>query len=383
MDFQFLLPTKIVMKKGSRHETARYLGELCAAKVLIVTDKGVKQAGLLKDIYASLEQGGIAYEEYADVKPNPRDTDCDEAARRVAGSGIEAIVAVGGGSALDTAKAIALLYTNGGTIRDYEGASVAEKSPLPVLAIPTTAGTGSEATLWSIITDTDRNYKMPIGDFRIAPKIALLDAELTASLPAHVAASTGMDALTHAIEAYTCRVASPITDGLALHAIKLIKDNLFDAVYRADNEAARENMLIGSLIAGIAFGNADTASVHCLSEAIGGLYDTPHGVANSIFLPYVFKHNIEADVKKHADVAYALGVKPWVQASEAAAEAVYLLFDLCEQLKIPKFSQIERVNPADFSKLADKCMMNWGNPDNAREMTHEAYVGILQEAYDA
>src|SRR5699024_10421138 len=153
---------------------------------------------------------------------------------------------------IDTAKAVSILCTNGGKIKDYEGMEVAKIKPLPTICIPTTAGTGSEVTCWSVITDTSNHYKMGIGDHRIIPKLALLDVELTASLPEQIAASTGMDALTHAIEAYTCRIANPITDGLALHAIKLIKENLVDAVHDR-NEAARENMLIASLLAGIAF----------------------------------------------------------------------------------------------------------------------------------
>ncbi|WP_153733441.1 iron-containing alcohol dehydrogenase, partial [Sporosarcina obsidiansis] len=279
MEFQFLLSTKVIMKKGIRFEAGKVLRENLLEHVLIITDRGIKSAGLLEDIYKSLQDNDITFDEYYDVKPNPRDTDCDFAANKFRNKKIEGILTIGGGSAIDTAKAISILLANDGSIKDYEGISVAPIDPLPIISIPTTAGTGSEVTFWSIITDTKNEYKMAIGDPRIAPKVALLDTELTASLPAFIAASTGMDALTHAIEAYTCKVANPISDGMALHAIRLICGNLEKAVYGKDNESARENMLIGSLIAGIAFGNADTASVHCVAEAIGGLYDTPHGVA--------------------------------------------------------------------------------------------------------
>jgi len=253
--------------------------------------------------------------------------------------------------------------------------------PLPIICIPTTAGTGSEVTFFSVITDTKRKYKMSILDYQIGPALALLDPDITASLPASIAASTGMDALTHAIEAYTCRLANPITDGLALHAIRLIRQNIAAAVLDKE-EKARENMLIASLIAGIAFGNSDIASVHCISEAIGGLYDTPHGVANAIFLPYVFKHNIVADIKRHADVGYALGVDPLLSPEEAAKAAVEVLFELSEKLSIPKFYEIDRVNPNDFPMLAENSKKNISDPSNAKEMTVEDYLAILREAYE-
>lgn len=381
MDFQFLLPTKIVMKKGARLETGRHLKDMQINHILLVTDPGIKKAGLLNDIYTSLAEAGITYDEFSDVKPNPRDTDCDAAANMIRDKKIDGILAVGGGSSMDTAKAVSILYTNGGTITDYEGAFTVKKTPLPIICIPTTAGTGSEVTFFSVITDIKRKFKMSILDYQIGPKLALLDPDLTASLPAPIAASTGMDALTHAIEAYTCRLANPITDGLALHAIKLISQNLVEAVYGKENEQARENMLIGSLIAGIAFGNSDVASVHCISEAIGGIYDTPHGVANAIFLPYVFKHNMEANLSRHADVGYAMGVNPQLPPKEAAQAAVEKLFELSEKVNIPKFNQIERVNPADFPTLAENAKNNISDPSNAKEMTVQDYLAILEEAY--
>ncbi|MGW8428442.1 iron-containing alcohol dehydrogenase [Peribacillus simplex] len=381
MNFQFLLTTKVIMKKGIRLETGKYLKENSLQHVLIITDKGIKNAGLLEDVYTSLKKNNVTFDEFYEVKPNPRDTDCDSAANQFRDKKIDGILTIGGGSAIDTAKAVSILLTNGGTIKDYEGISVATNEPLPIICIPTTAGTGSEVTFWSIITDTKNEYKMAIGDSRIAPKIALLDTELTASLPASIAASTGMDALTHAIEAYTCKVANPITDGMALHAIRLISENLVEAIYGNNNENARQNMLIGSLIAGIAFGNSDTASVHCLSEAIGGLYDTPHGVANAIFLPYVFKHNMDADIKKHAEVGYAMGIDPRLPYAKASQESVKMLFKLSERLNIPKFSEINHVNPKDFLQLAKKSLNNFSNPDNVKEMSVKDYLEILEGAY--
>lgn len=381
MEFEFLLPTKVVMRKGVRFETGKYLQESALRHVLIITDKGIKQAGLLDDIYASLAKYSITYDEFDDVKPNPRDEDCDFAANQFRDKAIDGILAIGGGSAIDTAKAVSIVYTNGGSVTDYEGAFTVKANPLPMICIPTTAGTGSEVTFFSVITDTKRKFKMSILDHKIGPKLALLDTELTASLPASIAASTGMDALTHAIEAYTCKAANPITDGLALHAISLIRRNLVEAVHGSDNERARENMLIGSLIAGIAFGNSDIGSVHCISEAIGGMYDTPHGVANAIFLPYVFKHNSMADIKRHADVGYALGAAPTLSNEEAAQEAIRILFELSTSVQIPKFYEINRVNPQDFPQLAENSKRNISDPSNAKQMSVDDYIAIFEEAY--
>ena len=211
--------------------------------------------------------------------------------------------------------------------------------------------------------------------------MALLDPYFTATLPKPIAAGTGMDALTHAIEAYTCKVANPITDALALHAIKMIKENIIAAVDEK-NEQAREHMLIGSLIAGAAFGNSDTAGVHCVSEAVGGIYDTPHGITNAIFLPLLFQYNISANIEKHAEVAYALGVDRSVSKQQAASDAVDILFDLNKRLEIPTFREIDNINPKDFTRIAELSVQSTSNPSNAREMNKADYIEILNLAYN-
>lgn len=381
MNIEYFVPTKVIMEKGCSNDVGTYAKQYQMSHVLIISDHGLKRAGFLEPIYQSLETEQIAYNTFCNVQPNPRDVNCDEAARQFSGKPIDGIIALGGGSVIDAAKAISILMTNGGRTKEYEGMDVARVAPLPIICIPTTAGTGSEVTAWSIITDTTDHYKMAIGDDRIIPKLALLDAKLTASLPASIAASTGMDALTHAIEAYTCNIATPITDGLALHAIKLISENLQDAVCASNNEEARENMLIASLMAGIAFGNADTAGVHCLSEAIGGIYDTPHGEANSIFLPYMFHHNMDADFSRHGDVAYALGVSRDLSPADAAKEAVDVLIDLSQRLNIPRFSDIDKVDRKDFHAIAENAVQSSSNAHNVKEMTVRDYVSVLEDAY--
>ena len=184
---------------------------------------------------------------------------------------------------MDAAKAVAALLTNGGSVRDWEAPRLLRNAPAPMIAVPTTAGTGSEVTFYAVVTDTERKFKMSLFDTRLAPRVALVDPDLTRTLPPAVTAATGMDALTHAIEAYTCRVANPVSDALALRAIGLIARYLPAAVLDGSDDEARDGMMTASLLAGMAFGNADVASVHCLAEAIGGLYDTPHGSRTRCF----------------------------------------------------------------------------------------------------
>lgn len=381
MQFQFLLPTKIVMEPGLRARTAEHLLPLGLKHVLLVTDAGVKNAGLLEDIYASLNQAGIRFDEISDVKPNPRSEDCNRAAERFRNTGIDGLLAVGGGSAMDAAKAISVLLTHEGNVEDYEGAFTLKNAVLPIVAIPTTAGTGSEVTFFSVITDTQRHFKMSLLDYRLGPVLALLDSNITATLPPAIAASTGMDALTHAIEAYTGKPANPISDGLALHAIRLISRHLLAAVREPENLNAREQMLVASLIAGMAFGNADIASVHCISEAIGGMYDTPHGVGNAIFLPFVFSHNRDADLQRHADVAYALGIDPNLNATDAAQAAVERLFNMSRELGIPSFKEVKGVREEDFLTIAEKSKSNISDASNAKPMTVESYLQVISDAF--
>ncbi|MBY6029271.1 iron-containing alcohol dehydrogenase [Halomonas sp. DP8Y7-1] len=382
MNFPFVLPTKIVMEPGLRSQVGQHLQEIQLTRILIVTDPGIEAAGLLSPIYASLEHAGISFKVTTEVKPNPRSDDCNRIANEYRGADIEGLVAVGGGSAIDAAKAIAVLMTHEGVIEDYEGENTLVTDPLPLVAIPTTAGTGSEVTFFSVITDSARQYKMSLLDVRLAPELALLDTEVTAQLPPAIAAATGMDALTHAIEAYTGKMANPISDALALHAIRLISSNLLPAVEERDNHGAREQMMVASLIAGMAFGNADIASVHCISEAIGGMYDTPHGVANSIFLPFVFRHNCDADLERHSQVAFALGVDPQLGEADAARAAVDVLFNMSQRLGIPKFSEVAGVQEADFHSIAEKSKQNISDASNAKEMTVDSYLDIIRQAYN-
>ncbi|WP_448028059.1 iron-containing alcohol dehydrogenase [Brevibacillus borstelensis] len=383
LDFQFNLPTRIEFGNGKIKELGRCIRELGGTKALVVTDQGIVKSGILKTVTEMLEANAVAYAVFDQVKPNPRDVDCMEAYRIAREAGVDVLIGLGGGSSMDTAKAVGTLLTHGGQISDWYGLNVLQEPITPLLCIPTTAGTGSEVTFFSVITDTETKLKMNILDTRLAPRIALLDPELTVTLPSHVTASTGMDALTHAIEAYTCNISEPITDALALYAIDQIVRYLPIAVADGTNLEARKQMLAASLIAGIAFGNSDVGGVHCMAEALGGLYDTPHGVANSMLLPFVFEYNIPADPEKHAVVAERLGaVRGDRSAEETAREGVRLLKKLAETVHIPKMKDLGNVNPDDFLYLAEAATQNVSAPSNPRPATKEDYLRLFRMAYE-
>ena len=294
----------------------------------------------------------------------------------------DAVIACGGGSSMDLAKAVAALFTNGGKISEIINPNKLKRKPLPTICIPTTAGTGSEVTSFAVLTLEKEQRKSSVFDDKIRPDIAINDPEVLKSVPKSIGAATGMDALTHAIEAYTCRLSTPLTDAMALYAIKNIGENILDFVETKSNESCRA-MMLGSLMAGIAFGFSDIAGVHCMAEALGGMYDTSHGVANSIFLPFVFEYNIEADIKKHRDVAAALGVDTNGKSDrQIAFEGAEWIRDMSERLEIKNLKEIEGVTPECFELLAEKCMKNVYLKSNARELSKEDFVMLYKKAYE-
>ena len=254
---------------------------------------------------------------------------------------------------------------------------------LPTICIPTTAGTGSEVTFCAVITDEEKKYKMSVMDvYNLRPDVAIADPELLVSLPPSLTASTGVDALTHAIEAYTCTVHQPLTDALALHAIELIGQNLVTAVEHGDDLAARENMLNASLMAGAAFINSNVGAVHAISETIGAWYDTPHGVGNSMFLPYIMEYNIPACPERFAKIAVQLGIDAADKTEEELAlEAVAYVKELNARVKIPKLRDLEYIKEENFEAIAQRSADNPLSDDNARPIDKDGYMEVLRKAY--
>ena len=378
-NFEFVLPTKIIFGEGTIKQLPDAVRNMGHEKPLIVTDKGLIAAGLVSKITEVLDDAGIGYAIFDGIQPNPRDTTVQDAAAFAKENDIDMMIAIGGGSSMDTAKAIGIILTEGGIINDYEGLDVVTKPITDLIAIPTTVGTGSEVTFWSVITDTKRHFKMSVGSPLIAAKLAIVDPDLVETLPPSIIAATGMDALTHAIEGYTCRLSEPITDACGIYAIRMIGENIRAAVYE-DSAEARGKMLLGSLIAGICFGNSDIAGVHCMGEAMGGLYDMPHGISMAIMLPHVMEYNYVACIDKFVNIAKALGENvDGLSKRDAAHKAVEAVFKLNEDLEIPTFSQ-SGAKAEDIDELAERSAVNVSVDSNPRKADAAAFRRIFENA---
>jgi alcohol dehydrogenase len=379
-NFEFVLPTKISFGEGVSQNLADEIKKMGHSRPMVITDKGLIAAGIIDKITASLAESKIQYKIFDGIEPNPRDITVQKAYQMAEEYDADMLVAIGGGSSMDTAKAVGVLMTHGGTINDYEGLDKIQKPICDLIAIPTTVGTGSEVTFWSVITDTKRHFKMSIGSPLIAAKLALVDPLLIESLPPSMIAATGMDALTHAIEGYTCKAAEPITDACGIYAIQMIAENIRKAINGTSKEA-NANMLLGSLIAGICFGNSDIAGVHCMGEALGGLYDTPHGVAMAVLLPYVMEYNYASDYEKFAQIAKAMGENIDGMSPEMAAfTAVKAVHKLNKDLNIPSLKDLG-TKAEDLPELAKRASVNVSVESNPRTATEADFLDIFQKAY--
>ena len=380
--FQFLLPTKVVYGPGCLKELTTELAAFGGKRPIVVTDGGVQKAGIAKRVTDLLDAAGVEYIVYDGVEANPKDINVEEGARIAREFGADSIIAIGGGSPIDCAKSIGVLLAhNADKIKPYEGKTAATL-PLPLLiSVPTTSGTGSELTFSSVITDTANKYKMTVKSPFTAAKVAVCDPELTLSVPPMVTASTGVDALTHAIEAYTATCSEPISDAVALYAIELIYENLAQAVKNGSDLAIRSGMLMGSMLAGIAFSHSDVASVHCVAESLGGVYDLPHGMCNAIFLPYVMEYNMDYCREKYARVAKAMGLQ-FATVEEGAKAAVEAVKQLCRDVGLPTFRSLG-VGEEQFEQIAEMSARNISTDSNPRPMSKDDYMAVLRKAYAA
>ncbi|MEW5901300.1 MAG: iron-containing alcohol dehydrogenase [Acidobacteriota bacterium] len=367
------MPTEIIFGAGLIENLGRIVRErLHARRPFLVTDRGIIEAGIAGQVTSALAEIPV----FDEVEQNPKHTTVDRGGEDARALKPDLVIGLGGGSALDAAKAISLLATNPGRIEDYEGRERYTTPPLPVLAVPTTCGTGSEVTWVSVITHTGRKFKMSIKGPLLYPAVALVDPDLLRTLPQPLVASTGLDALTHAIEAYTAKPASFLTDTLALAAFRLIFHHLPRAYGDIrKNREDREGLMLGSLIAGTAFGNSDVGAVHCLAESVGSLYDTPHGVANAVFLPSVIEFNLEVAADKYAKIATAAGIE--AESRDAAARAlIQEIRKLSRAMSVPSFADLG-IPERDFALIAQKSFENNSNPSNARAATSNDYLDIL------
>lgn len=377
--FSFYMPTKIVFEENVLTQVADY-AKGYGIKGLLITDKMMMETDIVKTVVASLDEADVDYMVWSDIVPNPRDVDIEKGAAFAIANKIDYLIAVGGGSAIDTAKAMGAIMTNGGTCADLYGDKL--KKPIaPLIAIPTTCGTGSEVTHESIVNNTVTLVKDCIWGPNNSVSLALLDPSVLEKLPPHIMGSTGMDALTHAVEAYVGKAANPLTDALALTAIRMIGKSLIPGVEKKE-KADLENMLVASCMAGAAFGNSDVASVHSIAEALGGYYDIPHGVANAMMLPEVSRLSVPGAPQKYADVAEALGVDITdMTVEEAAYAGVEYMQKMAELLKIPTFGSLECVDPKDFDRLAKTAAEAPETADNPVMMYQEDFKALFERLY--
>ncbi len=373
---RFNAPTRIIFGSGILSQLGVVMDkDLGASRPMIVTDRGVKAAGLLDKVLSFLPGAEV----FDGVEANPRDTTVDNAGELARQTRPDVIVGLGGGSALDAAKAVALLAANPGSIADYEGREKYRQPPLPVLAIPTTCGTGSEVTWVAVITHVERKFKMSIKGSSMFPAVALVDPDFLLTLPPALIASTGLDALTHAVEAYTVKPATLITDIFARVAIQYIFPSLKPAWEDVRGQLeSREKLMLGSTLAGVAFGNSDVGSVHCLSESLGAVFDTPHGVANSICLPYIMEFNLPVSKGRYADIARMVGIRE-EDDETASRNLIDEIRNVSRDLGIPTFKELGI--PEDrLPDIARKSFENNSNHSNPREMEAEDYLRILYRA---
>lgn len=381
LKYSYEMPTRVEFGAGIIATVADEAKKLNMSKIMLVSDKGVVKAGLTKVVEQKLKESNIEYILHDDVVPNPRDVDMDAAGELAKKENVDGIIAIGGGSAMDTAKAVGTLVTNGGKVLDWCGVYMLNKPMLPMIAIPTTAGTGSEVTFFAVVTNTKEHVKCSIWDSKAAPKVALCDPELLIGLPPHVKASTGIDALVHAVEAYTCKASMPHTDAVALLAIELIFKHLRDYITNPNIDNC-SHILTASNLAGIAIGSADVAGVHCIAEALGGKYDIPHGVANAMLLGTVSKFNCRKNPEKYARVAQAIGIDVReLTVEKAAMRGVDEMVKLCDEIGIKHMSEFDVIKPDDFEVIAEAAQNNTSTGSNPVETTKEFYLEVIKEAY--
>ncbi|WP_342677651.1 iron-containing alcohol dehydrogenase [Methanofollis sp. UBA420] len=381
MVYTYLNPAVALMGAGAVKEIGTWAKMLNAKKALIVSGKGRHGKALAEDVGTLLKGSGVDYAVFAGAEPNPTDISVHEGAAMYAKESCDMIVAVGGGSPMDCAKGIGIIATNGGQIYDYEGAGKTKNALPPFITVNTTAGTASEMTSFAVITDTRRHVKMALVDWKYTANVAINDPELMKSMPPALTAATGMDALTHAVEAYVSTIATPTTDAAALMAIQLIGKWLRPAVANGDDMVARDMMAHAEYLAGIAFNNASLGYVHAMAHQLGGFYNLPHGVCNAVLLPHVEKFNLIAAPDRFVDIAKALGENvEGFSTIEAANKAIDAIKTLSVDIGIPAGVKELGAKEEDIPTLADNAMKDICGLTNPRRATKDEIMAIYRSA---
>lgn len=379
--YVFNIPTVSLMGVGAAKQAGAEAKKLGGSKALLVTDKGLVKLGMAEQIKANLEEAGLEVVLFDGAEPNPTDKNVEAGLEAYQANGCDLLVSLGGGSSHDCAKAIGIVASNGGTIRDYEGIGKITKPTPPSIAINTTAGTASEMTFFCVITNTDTQVKMPVAGSQVTPTVAINDPLLMVGLPPALTAATGMDALTHAVEAYVSVIATPVTDACALQAIELIAKWLRKAVANGSDVEARAQMAYAEYLGGMAFNNASVGHVHAMAHQLGGFYNLPHGVCNAVLLPYVQKFNLIACPERFADIAKAMGQDiAGLSPMEAAEQAIVAMQRLSADVGIPAGLGELGVQEQDIPLLAENAVKDICTFTNPRLASLEQVIDLYSEA---
>ncbi|WP_319204023.1 iron-containing alcohol dehydrogenase [uncultured Ilyobacter sp.] len=374
-------PALNLVGPGAIKEVGLEIKNLGLKKALIVSDKVLNSLGIVKKLTDVLEENDVKFAIYDDVQQNPTMKNCHDGLQKFNDEKCDLIISLGGGSPQDCAKAVGILKTNGGKIRDYEGIGISKKKSVPIVAINTTAGTASEVTVNYVITDEERYIKMVMVDPNCLATISVNDSELMIDKPAALTAATGMDALTHAMEAYITAGAFRLSDTLALESIKLIGESLENAVKDGTDIEARSKMAWASYVAGLSFSNAGLGIVHSMAHQLGSEYNLPHGVANAVLLPHVEEYNMDACGEKFRDIAEALGVSTGsMSTTEANNAAITAIKSLSKRIGIPSGLEELGVKEEDFGKLADQALADACTGGNPKQVTKEDIINIYKKA---
>ncbi len=379
---RFILNEVSYFGPGARKELPGVVARLGFKKALVVTDKGLIKFGVAKQVTDVMDEAGIAYEIFSEVKPNPTVTNVKDGIEACKKAGADFIVAIGGGSAMDTAKGIGIVVRNPefSDIVSLEGVADTKNKSLPVIALPTTAGTAAETTINYVIIDETRQAKMVCVDPNDIPCVAIIDAELMYSLPKSLTAATGMDAMTHAIEGLITKAAWELSDMFEIKAIEMIYKYLPIAVEEPTNPVGRDGMAVAQYVAGMAFSNVGLGVDHGMAHPLSALHDIPHGVACAMLLPTVMRFNAPAAKAKYVDIAKACGVyKDGMTVDEAADAACEAIADLSRRVGIPEHLTELGITEKDIDALADQAIVDVCTPGNPREVTRDDIVALYKQ----
>lgn len=380
-EFAFSIPQNIKVGAGSLSKLPELARELGKKKAYIISGPHLSKIGMVAKCQEALRTAGIESESFTETEANPSTETVNKATEGFKAAGADFIVAFGGGSPLDVAKAVAVLVTYGGKIEDYEGAGKVKGPVVPMIAIPTTAGTGSEVTAFSVITDHSRNYKLTVVSNYLLPAYAILDPKLISTVPEKTAAACGIDAMVHALEAYISLAASPFSDVFAEKALKLIGANIRKYVADRTDIAACEAMMVGSLFAGIAFSHARLGDVHAMSHPVSAFFDVPHGIANAILLPTIVEYNALADTGKYYDIYKNICKCPVDKEIFSSDMLATELAEINSELGIPESLKDVGVKEDKFEAMAEDAMKSGNIAVNPRSTTKDDVISLYKKAF--